>query len=170
MTIELDVQYAVDCPDLPPTSQLEHWVTAALQCRQVMWQRDQPWQAPAAFHQAAQLTLRLVSAQESAELNEVYRGRSGPTNVLSFPCAVPHLAQPPLLGDIIICADCVAEEARQQARPVQMHWAHLVIHGVLHLLGYDHIDQDQALSMETLETQIMLALGFGDPYVENGEY
>ena len=171
MAFDIDVQVACDKVDLPESGNnmvkhIEAWVRAALETPQTDWQRQLPWQAPASFHQAAQLTVRLVDAEEGAELNQEYRHRQGPTNVLSFPFDELFQLQPPLLGDIVICAPQVAAEAREQEKPLLTHWAHLVIHGVLHLLGYDHLDENQALVMEDLEVLILGQLGYPDPYNE----
>lgn len=111
----------------------------------------------------SELCIRIVDADESAALNQRYRGKAGPTNVLSFPCAsgVPELN---LLGDLVICAPVVAGEAQTQGKTEAAHWAHMVVHGVLHLLGYDHIGDHDALIMETRERAILARLGFPDPY------
>ena len=147
--LELDVQYALDeTADLPPAEALEDWVRAALAGRRP----------------AAQLVVRIVGESEGRELNERYRGRRGPTNVLSFPFEQPELLDPPLLGDIVVCAPVVAREAAEQGKPLEAHWAHMVIHGVLHLTGYDHEEESEALIMEGLERDILAGLGFPDPY------
>ena len=112
----------------------------------------------------AQLTVRIVDEAEGTELNERYRHRTGPTNVLSFPFEQPALLQPPLLGDIVLCAPVVAREAAAQGKAPAAHWAHLVVHGVLHLLGHDHEDERQAEEMEALERDILATLGLPDPY------
>lgn len=150
MTLELDVQIAVDDPEgeIPSSEELEDWVRRALDV-------DDPH---------AQLTIRLVTIAEMTGLNETYRHRSGPTNVLSFPFAKPDLTDPPLLGDIVICPDRVREESDAQGKPQISHWAHLVIHGVLHLLGYDHECEEDAIRMESRETEILAGLGIPDPY------
>lgn len=149
MTIEVDVQQATDFQPLPGHRDFMLWATAALQ-----EQAD------------AELTLRLVDEAESRELNSRYRGKDAPTNVLSFPAELPPGIDIPLLGDIVICAPLVYEEAIAQNKPVQAHWAHLVIHGVLHLLGHDHQDEQQAGVMEALEVDLLLSLGYANPYEE----
>ncbi len=112
-----------------------------------------------------ELSLRLVDEAESADLNQRYRGKAGPTNVLSFPFEPPPGARGRrYLGDLAICAPVVVREAAEQAKAPEAHWAHLVVHGVLHLLGYDHLDEAMALVMETLETRILGDLGFPPPY------
>jgi len=106
---------------------------------------------------------------ESRELNHTYRGKDKPTNVLSFPFEAPPGIELPLLGDLIICRQVVEQEAQEQEKTLEAHWAHMVIHGSLHLLGYDHIEDDEAEEMESLETEIMLALGYPDPYISEKE-
>lgn len=113
---------------------------------------------------AAEITLRIVSEAEMQDLNHRYRNVSRPTNVLSFSANLPPQLGLPLLGDIVVCAPLVAKEAREQGKPVQAHWAHLVVHGTLHLLGHDHVDDAEALRMEQLETVTLHKLGFADPY------
>lgn len=157
----MDVQYAVDDRQgLPSAATLQHWVEVTLAGRQG----------------DAELTLRIVDRQESAYLNETYRHRPGPTNVLSFglgpPVGLDIPPSTPLWGDVVICAPLVAEEAREQGKSPQSHWAHLVVHGVLHLLGYDHEEPAAAETMETLERQILGRLGYPDPYalIEDATY
>jgi probable rRNA maturation factor len=106
----------------------------------------------------------LVDEPESRALNERYRGKDRPTNVLSFPAELPEELDIPLLGDIVICAPLVAEEASSQGKPVEAHWAHLVVHGVLHLLGHDHQLESEAREMEALEVELLASLGFPNPY------
>ena len=113
-----------------------------------------------------QLVIRIVDRDESADLNQRFRGRQGPTNVLSFPAGdvlLPESEAPPL-GDIVICAPVVLEEARAQGKDPDAHWTHMVVHGCLHLLGYDHEAEDQAVEMEDLERNILAHLGLADPY------
>ena len=109
--------------------------------------------------------MRLVDEAESHELNLTYRGKDKPTNVLSFPFEAPPGIELPLLGDLIICRQVVEQEAKEQDKPLEAHWAHMVIHGSLHLLGYDHIIDEEAEEMDGLESEIMLALGYEDPYI-----
>lgn len=113
---------------------------------------------------AAELTIRITDEQESAMLNEKYRGKQGPTNILSFPMETSHDAKCPYLGDLVICAPLVAQEAQQQNKQVLHHWAHLTVHGVLHLLGYDHDQEEEAEIMEKMEINILQGLGFSNPY------
>ena len=109
------------------------------------------------------LCLRLVDAEESRALNHRFRGKDRPTNVLSFPANSP-LVEEPELGDILLCAPVIAAEAAEQGKTARAHWAHMVVHGVLHLCGYDHIDDDEARVMEAAERRILAGLGFADPY------
>ena len=112
-----------------------------------------------------ELTVRIVNEAESSTLNQTYRAKQGPTNVLAFPYQpeIPELADT-LLGDVVICAPVVLREAQQQSKPVNAHWAHLVVHGVLHLLGYDHQQPQQTQIMERLEINILNDLGYPNPY------
>ena len=106
----------------------------------------------------------MVDTEEMATLNRAYRGKEGPTNVLSFPYDLPPEAGLALLGDIVICAPVVAREAREQGKTLDAHWAHMTVHGALHLLGYDHIDEHEAAAMEALETDILARLDYPCPY------
>ncbi|WLD59094.1 rRNA maturation RNase YbeY [Salinispirillum sp. LH 10-3-1] len=130
------------------------------------------WLAPLAtrLDSASGLTVRLVDSAESQQLNNTYRGKDKPTNVLSFPFEAP--ADIPLdedyLGDLVICVPVVNQEAEEQQKPILHHWAHMVIHGALHLLGYDHISDDDAEEMEQLERELLFQLGIPDPYIING--
>jgi probable rRNA maturation factor len=147
MTIELEVQRATSFEPLPDDRQFERWVSAALQrTGEVV------------------LTIRIVDREEMRALNTRYRGKDSPTNVLSFPAEVPVEVDLPLLGDIVLCAPLVADEAQAQGKPVEAHWAHLTVHGVLHLLGYDHQEPNDAEAMEGREIRILESLGIGDPY------
>lgn len=149
MTLELDLQIALDLPGLPTATDLRRWAEAAL--------------AGADYRQDAELTIRVVDEAESTALNEGYRHKQGPTNVLSFPVETPPEVESALLGDVVICAPVVLREAVVQGKTPEAHWAHLVAHGVLHLLGYDH-DEEQAEAMESLEIRILAGLGYPDPY------
>lgn len=152
MSVALDVQYAAPDSDgePPSTEALSTWVSAVLHGR-----RDD-----------AELTIRIVDIEEVQTLNRDYRHKDAPTNVLSFPFEAPPGVDLPLLGDVIICAAIVVDEARAQGKAETAHWAHMVVHGVLHLLGYDHIEDDEAEQMEALEVEILQGLGFADPYAE----
>lgn len=148
--IILDLQIACEDPSgLPTENDFQRWVDAVL----------------LKFRDESELTVRLVDSDESQTLNATYRGKDKPTNVLSFPFEVPDGIELPLLGDLIICKQVVEQEAQEQNKPVLAHWAHMVIHGCLHLLGYDHQSDDEAEEMESLEAEIMLELGYADPYL-----
>ena len=154
MSLDLDLQIALDWPDLPTAADFHRWATATLHNAQ--------------HQQAAEVTVRLVDEAESSALNERYRHKAGSTNVLSFPVTAPADVATALLGDIVICAPVVLREAVIQGKTPEAHWAHLTAHGVLHLLGYDH-DQDQAEMMESLEIRILAELGYPDPYRDPSE-
>ena len=146
----IDLQIACEQETgLPTAEEIEQWATAAVQP-----QSDE-----------VEMTVRIVDEAESHALNLNYRGKDRPTNVLSFPFECPDEVELPLLGDLVICRQVVEREAQEQDKPVIAHWAHMVVHGSLHLLGYDHIEDDEAEEMESLETQIMTGLGFADPYL-----
>ena len=114
-----------------------------------------------------ELKIRIVDSEEIQALNRDYRGKDKPTNVLSFPFESPPGIELSLLGDIIICAEVVLNEAEEQNKAIEAHWAHMVIHGVLHLLGYDHIEDVEAEEMEGLEITILTGLGYTNPYQES---
>ena len=148
MSIQVEIQYAVPQDTAPTVEDLQGWVQVALR-----GQRNR-----------AELVIRIVDEEEGAQLNETYRHGNGPTNVLSFPCTAPPEVAPGLLGDIVICAPVVEKEAAEQGKLRHAHWAHMVVHGVLHLLGYDHQTEQQAQAMEALETKVLGHLGYPDPY------
>ena len=149
-SIFVDLQVATEnIEGLPTEEQIVQWATAAVQP-----EGDE-----------VEMTVRIVDEAESHELNLTYRGKDRPTNVLSFPFECPDEVELPLLGDLVICRPVVEREAAAQEKPLIAHWAHMVVHGSLHLLGYDHIEDDEAEEMESLETQIMQGLGFDDPYL-----
>ncbi len=110
------------------------------------------------------VVVRITDEDESAELNAAYRGKSGPTNVLSFPFEAPTGVPVEHLGDLVICAPLVQREAAEQGKPIEQHLAHLLIHGVLHLLGHDHLTDEEAERMEAIEVQLLARLGMPDPY------
>ncbi|MEM1411077.1 MAG: rRNA maturation RNase YbeY [Pseudomonadota bacterium] len=151
MTLELDVLRDSDAPDLPGDEDFERWVRRTLADRPVS------------------LVLRIVDAAEGQRLNHEFRGKDGPTNVLSFPAELPEevVRELPLapLGDIVLCAPVVADEAKAQGKSAAHHWAHLTVHGVLHLLGHDHQAPVEAEAMEALERRLLAGLGIPDPYV-----
>lgn len=134
----------------PEQPELQRWIAVAL--------------AEVNLDSDTELTLRIVGEAEMKELNGRYRNIHRPTNVLSFVADLPPQLQLPLLGDIVICAPLVRLEAQEQGKPLTAHWAHLVVHGALHLLGYDHVDDAEAQRMEQLETTILGKLGFAAPY------
>ena len=149
MTIIVDIQMASTSDEAPDPECIERWVSAAIGNRR----------------EATELSVRIVDEKEGIALNEKYRGAKGPTNVLSFPFDAEIPESLPLIGDIVICAPVVAKEAQQQNKDIKAHWAHMIIHGVLHLLGYDHQNNNDAVIMESLETDIMQGLGFPPPYL-----
>lgn len=116
-----------------------------------------------------ELTIRIVDKSESAELNEMYRNKNSATNVLAFPFEIEENIELKILGDLVICAQIVDLEAKQQSKTEMEHWAHMVIHGVLHLQGYDHINSEQAEEMENLEIQLLKKLGYKNPYQVNDQ-
>lgn len=153
-TVILDLQLACESPEgLPAESDFQRWLEAVLP----------------QFQEESEVTIRIVDEAESHELNHTYRGKDKPTNVLSFPFEAPPGIELPLLGDLIVCRQVVEQEAAEQEKQLQAHWAHMVIHGSLHLLGYDHIEDEEAEEMESIETEIMLALGYADPYISEKE-
>ncbi|HKK16805.1 MAG TPA: rRNA maturation RNase YbeY [Gammaproteobacteria bacterium] len=151
MTIRVDVQHACTDKNLPGDRALAKWARKALQNKGT----------------DRELTIRIVDEDESAMLNERWRNKSGPTNVLSFPFDGDQRLAPGLLGDIIICAPVVRREAEEQQKTLEAHWAHMVIHGTLHLQGYDHMNDRQAEEMESLEIRLLDSLGYTNPYLVN---
>ncbi|MGH8234785.1 MAG: rRNA maturation RNase YbeY [Rhodanobacteraceae bacterium] len=142
--------YAIARRGIPAVASFRHCVAAAL--------------VTASHHKAAELSIRIVDAREIRSLNHRYRGKDYATNVLSFPAELPRGIPSLLLGDLVICAPVVTREAREQHKVPRDHYAHLTVHGVLHLLGYDHQNDRDAARMETLETRILATLGIADPY------
>ncbi len=160
--MNLDLQVACENSNLPSLAQFEQWAQLAVEN----------------YSAATEITIRVVEPAESQALNLQYRGKDKPTNVLSFPFEEPEFEDPEIaaamaqelgdadyLGDLVINASLVAEEAAQQGKATQHHWAHLVIHGTLHLQGYDHIDDDEAKLMENLEIQLLAQLNIANPYI-----
>ena len=143
-------------PEIPPEQDFTSWVDAALELSAADVQPD------------ACVTIRLVDSAESRALNTAYRQVEKPTNVLAFPAAQPTLpngvVEPPELGDLVICQEVVSREAGEQGKRERDHLAHLVVHGTLHLVGYDHQDDADAAAMEAIEIKVMRRLGFADPY------
>jgi probable rRNA maturation factor len=152
MSVIIDLHNASGDVAIPLRKQFKHWATAAMS-------------TIAPERKRVQLSIRIVDATESAELNSHYRHKQGPTNILSFPVP-PQLHKAPLLGDLAICAEVVAREAGAQHKTLDAHWAHLTVHGVLHLCDYDHEEDEAALKMENLERKILAELGYNDPYQE----
>ncbi|MBD3897141.1 rRNA maturation RNase YbeY [Halomonas sp. ML-15] len=147
----VDRQVALaDDSQLPDQASLERWVAAAL--------------AHAGEHDRDELSVRFVDSAESQALNRDYRGKDAPTNVLSFGVELPPGVALPLLGDLAICHSVVVREANEQGKTLADHYAHMVVHGTLHLLGYDHVDDAEAEAMEQLEREILAELGIADPY------
>ncbi len=149
MSLAIDVQFGTRRPWVPSAARLCRWARAAYGARAT----------------AAELSLRIVTPAESRRLNRDYRGKDRPTNVLSFPAEVPARLRPRPLGDLVVCASVVAREAREQRKSLPAHWAHMIVHGTLHLLGADHIDPADAVAMERRERRILGRLGIPDPYL-----
>lgn len=150
----IDLQLAIDEANLPGEADFARWCATALQ--------------QAGYDKLAEITVRLVDADESRTLNHEYRDKDKPTNVLSFPSELPDFLQDQLdilpLGDLVICVPVVTAEAIEQGKDLQAHWAHLTMHGTLHLLGFDHIDDADAEEMEALEVAALSRLGIENPY------
>jgi probable rRNA maturation factor len=150
VNVFIDLQQTVDIVE-PDLAQFQAWATAALQ----------------EVAEDCELSIRIVDAAESQQLNRDYRGKDKPTNVLSFPFESPVPLQPRLLGDLVICAPVVAAEAAAQGKAEWQHWAHLTVHGCLHLLGYDHTNDDDAEQMESREIAILRQFDIENPYLES---
>ncbi|MDP1663970.1 MAG: rRNA maturation RNase YbeY [Methylobacter sp.] len=146
----MEIQTVFESADQPDQQQIQLWIDTALDD----------------YEQDTEIVVRIVDEQESAELNEQYRHKSGPTNILSFPVDLPEGIELDLLGDLVICAPVVEKEALEQDKLLAHHWAHIIVHGVLHLLGYDHIDDDEAELMENKEIAILNKLHINNPYTE----
>ena len=149
MTLSSHVQQCSECRQVPASEHVSLWADAAFS---------------AVSDKDTAVTIRIVDQAEGAELNHKYRHGEGATNVLSFAYEGGPFEAPDLLGDIVICAPIVQREALQQDKTLDAHWAHMVVHGILHLCGYDHIDENDARAMEQLETEILCQLGFPEPY------
>lgn len=146
---QIDIETNTNSQHLPAVAALETWIAAALKSQEL---------------DEAEVSLYIVDEAESQELNSQYRGKDKPTNVLSFPADIPEEVGIPLLGDLVVCAPVVEREAQEQGKTLEAHWAHMLVHGSLHLLGFDHINDDEAETMEALETEIITGLGFPAPY------
>ncbi|WP_160060551.1 rRNA maturation RNase YbeY [Psychromonas sp. L1A2] len=158
MELYVDLQLASENQQaLPELAQFEAWVSATIIA------------ASEQIRDEAELTIRIVDSEESQQLNHQYRGKDKSTNVLSFPFQNPPGITLPLLGDLVVCKEVVEKEATEQEKPLISHWAHMTIHGTLHLLGFDHIEEDEAEAMESIETKLMIELGYSDPYLSEKE-
>lgn len=153
MSLRIDLQVGGSRSGLPAVAKFKHWARSAIAGRR----------------SNAELSIRIVDAAESRALNRRFRGKDKPTNVLSFPAELPPELELPLLGDLVICRDVVEAEAAEQGKPAEAHWAHMVVHGTLHLLGYDHESASEAEAMEAMEAEILGELGWPDPYQEREE-
>jgi probable rRNA maturation factor len=148
MNSGVDVQRVCATLGVPPPANLAKWAEAALDGRS----------------DGARMTVRVVDETEGAMLNERYRGKAGATNVLAFAVDAPEAPSVHILGDVVVCAPVAAREASEHSKRLDAHWAHLVVHGTLHLLGYDHDEPGSAQAMEALEREILGRLGYPDPY------
>lgn len=148
--IRITVQCAVPKNNIPTVKQLTHWAKTGLSVKL----------------KNAEMTIRIVDKKEIRHLNQSYRKKKGETNILSFPLDLPNPIKKKIadIGDIVICADVVNREARDQGKSIAAHWAHMVIHGTLHLLGFDHQIESDAVKMESREIKILNRLGFPNPY------
>ena len=159
MNLVIDIEDVSGSEEVPEEPDIRRWVTAALEALPQGRQRSE-----------VELSLRIVDEFEIQNLNHCYRHQNKATNVLSFPSELPPELELPLLGDLAICAQVVTREAAEQNKSLQAHWAHMLVHGTLHLLDYDHIDDSDAEEMEALETRIITNLGFPAPYSEPDLY
>ena len=149
MSYQIDVEVNSSSTKIPSIENIELWISTALQSDEL---------------NQAEVSVYIVDETEGQELNAQYRGKNNPTNVLSFPADIPDEVGVPLLGDLVICAPVVEREAQEQGKILDAHWAHMLVHGTLHLLGYDHIEDDEADVMEALETRLITQLNFPAPY------
>lgn len=148
MSCTVDIQHACEFDNLPTDTQFQTWVNLAL----------------GQFKPNAELTILLAEPSQSQALNSQYRGKDKPTNVLSFPFEAPPEIELPLIGDLVICPQVVFQEAQQQEKPFHDHFAHMVVHGCLHLIGFDHINDQDAQEMEQLEKKLLQQINISDPY------
>lgn len=147
----IEIQIESQSKQIPAEKQFEDWVD------EVLKNEDQD----------LEIVIRIVDEDEMIRFNEQYRDKKGTTNILSFPFEVPDGVESQLLGDLLVCAPVVEEESKEQNKKLEHHWAHLIIHGILHLLGYNHIDDVEAEEMEKLEIDILTTIGINNPYQEN---
>lgn len=145
----VEIQAVSEAPNQPNADQIQVWIDTALQD----------------YQQEAEILVRIVDEAESAQLNKHYRQKDGATNILSFPAELPKELELNLLGDLVVCAPVVAKEALEQQKKAEDHWAHIIIHGVLHLLGYDHTNDTDADIMENIEISLLKQLNISNPYL-----
>lgn len=156
MKADVELQVAtVDQEGIPTEETLEKWAQTALEI--------------GGRNTDAELTVRIVGCDEIRALNGIYRHKDKPTNILSFPFECPPEVDLPLIGDLIVCLEVLKKEAAEQKKTVEEHFAHLIVHGCLHLIGYDHIEETDAKIMEPLEVKAVKALGYDDPYKDDEE-
>jgi len=155
--VQLSLQIICSDNNLPDRTQLQYWANHCLS------ELDMTYDYP------PQLTIRIVEIPESRDLNQQWRHQDHATNVLSFPLDMPPGVPASCLGDLILCADVIATEALTQHKPLLAHWAHMILHGILHLLGHDHIDATEAQIMEDLEIGMMQQLGYSNPYQDKDD-
>lgn len=146
----LEIQRIFQCSKIPDDSQIKIWAALAL----------------LGSNQDSEILIRIVDENESTALNHQYRQKSGPTNILSFPLDAPNNLEINLLGDLVVCAPVIEKEAEQQGKSVFDHWAHIIVHGVLHLQGFDHIEESDAVVMETLEIKLLKTINISNPYFQ----
>ena len=149
MNYQIDIEINSQHPLIPSQEKCEAWITAVLQHQKL---------------NNAEVSLYIVDEDEGRQINRDYRGKDYATNVLSFPADIPEEVGVPLLGDLVICAPVIEREAKEQNKDINAHWAHMLVHGSLHLLGYDHLEDAEADLMEELETHLLQQLGFPPPY------
>lgn len=146
----VEMQFASDSKNIPDHQKFQYWVDTVL--------RDDS--------QNSEVVIRIVDEGEMIEFNEQYREKQGPTNILSFPFEAPDSVESSLLGDLLVCAPILENESELQNKKLEDHWAHMIIHGVLHLVGYDHMDDVEAEVMEALEINILKSININNPYEE----
>ena len=151
MTAKINVAYLSNALELPTEATIAHWAQAALEG----YERD------------VEVGVRIVDESEIIELNQRFRKKAEPTNVLSFPFEDPPGTQSDVLGDVVVCAPIVSSQAQMEGKPISAHWAHMVVHGIMHLRGYGHESTEEADAMEHMETRILESLGYPDPYTSS---